>query len=781
MEHSPFKPLKIVSLRIKLLLLYALMGLVAVLATSVLSYYSAMQGIYSSAPSRASNLADELAYGFEILGSELEIFTIQRMVEKSASLDGVDMVFLTDQEGRIIAHSDKNMVGKNGDLALIQKVIETNQVYNDLVGGSLFRWIRPLHGRAYTREFNDTIGVVWIELDLAPSLANSTRAVGLISIISAALVTLTIGIAYFITKTNVTDRLQGFSQSVSLMEAGDLSAKADVTNSFGSQDEISALAVHFNNMVSALAYRISFEELVTNLSLTFSSLTFEALDPAINDAIRLLSSFVDADRVYIFRLSDDKKSVDNTHEWCAQGIEPQIENLQGIPVDAIPWWMEHLSRSKEVNIPLVANLPEEASTEKGILEEQDILSALVLPMMSSENLIGFIGFDTVKMQRTWNQDEIRLLRMSADSITNAIVRLAGQKELEIQKEALAKSEARQRAFLNAVPDLIFRMNREGIFLDFTAGEDCLLYVAPANILGAPLSALLPEDVASQIMDAIDKALETSTPQLMEYSLLMDSGKMTYEARIIASGEEEVIAVVHDISEHVRLEQMKTDFINRASHELRTPLTTSLLMVDLIDGGDARPDEWKEYWDILKQELNRERQILEDVLMVGRLESGRYEIASFPISIPPILQDAIRGILPQAEIKNILLNVNIPEQLPDVDGTEEAFSHIFMNVLSNAIKFSRPEQEIEINTWKEDDWVRIQVKDNGIGIPPEDLPHLTTRFFRAANATREEIPGSGVGLFIVKSIVDDLGGRMKIESELNVGTKVSIWLPVFEMV
>ncbi|MFZ5819356.1 MAG: ATP-binding protein [Chloroflexota bacterium] len=898
MNSPGTKPGNAISLRAKLLLLYALTGLAAILVTSVLSFVGAIQGIRASAPSRASSLADELAYGFEVVAPEIDIFSVQRMVEKSASLENVEMVFVTDQDGVIVAHSNKSLVGQQGDLDLIRGVIETDQVYQDVIDGRLLRFIRPLHGQAYTPEFHDTTGVLWIELDLSPSLAQSIRAVGNISIVSAILVILTIGIAYSITKANVTDRLQAFSHSVALVEAGDLTANVTVTSSFGSQDEISTLATHFNKMVSSLDHRITFEELVSSLSITFSSLSRTKLDTAINDALRLLSSFIGADRSYIFQLSHDGLLLDNTYEWCAAGISPQMDNLQGVPVEAIPWWMGKLKKSEEVNIPRVADLPEEASTEKEILEAQDIQSVLVVPMMSIKKLVGFIGFDAVNAGRSWSKEEVRLLRMAADIISNAMVRIDTQKELESQrdfallvmntigqgliitdlkgvydyvnpafarmlgyspedlignstldyvhpgdldiylraleqrtqgfstsyemrliasngniihtlatgsprrtddlvtgsvvvitdlteifkaKEALAQSEARLRAFLDAVPDLIFRMDHKGTFLDFKAMDYADLYVSPDKILGAPIEALLPAEVARLAYDAIEKALQTFAPQMFEYKLPTESGTKTYEARFVASTKDEVIVVVHDISEHVRLEQMKTDFINRASHELRTPLTTALLMVELLDGQDSRPNEWAEYWDILKQELNRERLILEDVLMVGRLESGRYKIAAVPLSVRPPLQGAIQAVQPQAEMKNISINLDMPDQIPDVLGSDEAFSHIFMNILSNAIKFSQPDREVNIQVREDDGGIRIQVEDQGVGIPSEDLPHLTSRFFRATNATEQEIPGSGIGLYIVKSIVEELGGQLKIASQLNVGTTVSIWLPAIRPV
>ena len=238
----------------------------------------------------------------------------------------------------------------------------------------------------------------------------------------------------------------------------------------------------------------------------------------------------------------------------------------------------------------------------------------------------------------------------------------------------------------------------------------------------------------------------------------------------------MIVVAHNITDRARLEQMKTDFINRASHELRTPLTTALLMVNLLDMDNLPQEDKDNYWDILKKELERERGILEDVLTVGRLESGKYRADKESVSILPILNSAINTMRPMAELRNIKINVRVGENTSTLCGPQNAFTHIFNNIISNAVKFSHPNGEIEVGISKIGNEMLITVRDHGIGIPPEDLPHITSRFFRGTNASEMEIPGSGIGLYIIKSIIEELGGKLNIQSQANDGTTISILIP-----
>ncbi len=344
--------------------------------------------------------------------------------------------------------------------------------------------------------------------------------------------------------------------------------------------------------------------------------------------------------------------------------------------------------------------------------------------------------------------------------------------------ALQESEAKNRALLNAIPDMIFRNRRDGTYLDYHAPNQNDLAVAPSAFLGKKVLDVLPPAMAQQSMYHIERALQTGETQVYKYPLAIGDSTRHYEARMVVSGPDEVLTIVRDISEQTRLEQMKSDFINRAAHELRTPLTTTIMMANLIQEGGAE-EELRRYWMILNTELERQRNLVEELLKMGRLESDTFLFSIAPLDLAVTLEEALKAIAPLANAKPLRVSVEIAPQLPLVNGDKSSLQQVFVNLLNNAVKFTPSGGAIRLLAFSGLGGVMVQVHDTGIGIPPEDLPHLFSRFFRASNATLNEIPGSGVGLYTVKAIVEKLGGRVRVESQLNQGTTFEVWLPGVE--
>lgn len=343
------------------------------------------------------------------------------------------------------------------------------------------------------------------------------------------------------------------------------------------------------------------------------------------------------------------------------------------------------------------------------------------------------------------------------------------------EKSLRESESRNRAMLDANPDLIFRLNSDGGILDYQVTDEKVLFVPASQLEDHTIHDALPKILAGNIQRQIDRVLETNEMQVFEYQLPLPDGLRTFEARLVAINKNEALGIVRDITERARLEQMKTDFINRASHELRTPLTIATMMVDLIqEGGDE--EELQEYWQILGLELKRQKKLIEDLLTVGQLESGTMQLTLRPLDVARLLQETVSVIAPLAAEKQLHLHTTIPEHLSPVNGDERGLGQVFQNLLSNAVKFTPAKGEIRLQATPKQHGVSISISDSGIGIPAKDLPHLFERFFRAQNAIQDEIPGTGVGLYIIKSIVEELKGSITVQSQLNQGTTFEVWLP-----
>ena len=167
----------------------------------------------------------------------------------------------------------------------------------------------------------------------------------------------------------------------------------------------------------ALRFELGFKEMVADVSSRFVNAGSENIDHLVNYALKLTGNFFGVDRSFIFLFSHDGLQMDNTHEWCAAGIEPQMENLQGLPVSMVPWWASRIRKHQHIHIPDVNALTEEAAAEKEILQGQGIRSVLVIPMVIEGQAIGFYGYDSVRKSKVWSDDQISLLKVLTEIIS----------------------------------------------------------------------------------------------------------------------------------------------------------------------------------------------------------------------------------------------------------------------------------------------------------------------------------------------------------------------------
>jgi PAS domain S-box-containing protein len=187
----------------------------------------------------------------------------------------------------------------------------------------------------------------------------------------------------------------------------------------------------------ALKSQLGLEQVVAAVSTSFINLAPDQIDDGISRALETIGVFSGVDRSYVFLFYDNWTKMDNTHEWCAEGIEPQIDNLKAMSVDVLPWWMDRLNRFENIHIPRVADLPAEASAEKAILQSQDIQSLVVVPIVYGNSLLGFLGFDSVRVEKIWSEEWIMLLQLIGEIFANALERKRAEEEKrELQAQLL---------------------------------------------------------------------------------------------------------------------------------------------------------------------------------------------------------------------------------------------------------------------------------------------------------------------------------------------------------
>ena len=242
-----------------------------------------------------------------------------------------------------------------------------------------------------------------------------------------------------------------------------------------------------------------------------------------------------------------------------------------------------------------------------------------------------------------------------------------------------------------------------------------------------------------------------------------------------------ILVFHDITEIQRLETVRSDFVANVSHELRTPLTAIRGYVEtLLHNPPTEPADAKQFLTIIARHSERLSRLTEDLLTLSDLESGARKITLKPVEAGHLIQRVLEVFWERAEKKNVTLSYSVPADLPLIFGDSDRLQQLFINLVDNAVKYTSAGGSVTISGRHVDSEshaeVEIAVTDTGAGISEKDLPRLTERFYRVDKARSRELGGTGLGLAIVKHIVQAHGGELKIESVLNKGTTVRVFLP-----
>ncbi len=225
----------------------------------------------------------------------------------------------------------------------------------------------------------------------------------------------------------------------------------------------------------ALQYRLEFECVIMSLSSRFISIAPQDTGENIVHVLRTIGQFTGADRCYVFRLSEDGNTMNNTHEWCAPGIDPHIDELQNLPAESFSYSLQMMMGGEVFHVPRVADLPIEASAEKAEFEREKILSLICVPMLRRGKVIGFMGLDSVSHEKTWSSDEIALLKIVGEMLTTAMDR-------EQTEQALRDSEQKYRSFVQNFQGIAFKAKMDWIPLFFHGAVESLTGYSEADFV-----------------------------------------------------------------------------------------------------------------------------------------------------------------------------------------------------------------------------------------------------------------------------------------------------------
>ncbi len=239
----------------------------------------------------------------------------------------------------------------------------------------------------------------------------------------------------------------------------------------------------------------------------------------------------------------------------------------------------------------------------------------------------------------------------------------------------------------------------------------------------------------------------------------------------------VVIVMHDVSELVRLEQIRKDFVANVSHELRTPITSIKGFTEtLLDGAYKDENMALSFLEIINNESNRLQMLIQDLLELSKIEQHGFSVDIIPTSLQEVLVRVVNLTNQRKEEKNMRFSVDIARDVK-VQGDANRLIQIFTNLIYNAILYSPEETTISIRVMEQGEFGVVEVSDEGVGIQKNEIPRIFERFYRVDRARSRNSGGTGLGLAIVKHLVEAHQGKVQVESEFGKGTTFRILLPL----
>lgn len=285
----------------------------------------------------------------------------------------------------------------------------------------------------------------------------------------------------------------------------------------------------------------------------------------------------------------------------------------------------------------------------------------------------------------------------------------------------------------------------------------------------------------EINDSIKEALVQKRAVRKEINIIgpQESFFSMQISPVIDHGEKllNLIAVFHDITELKKLEKVRAEFVANVSHELKTPLTAIKGFIETLKiSAKDDPAAMLRFLDIIDKQAQRLENLVNDLLVLSSLETKEVKMNFMAESLDKIVSSVLALQKKAIEDKGHQVVLDIPENLPHVLADRHRMEQVFLNLVDNAVKFTPPGGAIKIQAQWENSHVRVEIKDNGVGIPLEHLSRVFERFYRIDKARSREVGGTGLGLAIVRQIISAHQGKIEVESSPGVGSTFRIFLP-----
>ncbi len=406
----------------------------------------------------------------------------------------------------------------------------------------------------------------------------------------------------------------------------------------------------------------------------------------------------------------------------------------------------------------------------------------ILPLQGVKNVVGFLLVGSDPESDVFNPANMKLLSF-----------ISSQAGIALENQDLYSKLIRSREYianiLESINNGIITIDMNDRITHINKNATAMLGLPSADIVGDRFQEAFSDNLVEMIEQEKKRALKDgftfeilfkyymtdtfSIPLGINSSLLIDDqGKRLGIIIVIRN-----MSASKELERLRQLDDLKSEFVSNVSHELRTPLSIIKSYTEVLLGQvDADDHETqRQFLTIVDQETDHLTGLVSDLLDISRIESGRYEMELAPVSLSELIASVVKKF--EKTLNTHEIRFDVPSDLPTVMADTEKIVQVFTNLIENAVKFSPDGGVIAISGSTEEGMIACRIADHGIGIATDDLSRIFEKFFRADNSGKYEIPGTGLGLPIVKYIIESHNGEIAVESEPGIGSTFTVILPI----
>ncbi|MEW6279221.1 MAG: ATP-binding protein [Candidatus Eremiobacterota bacterium] len=446
---------------------------------------------------------------------------------------------------------------------------------------------------------------------------------------------------------------------------------------------------------------------------------------------------------------------------AATGLSQEIIESTRVPLgQGIAGWV---AQTGEV---LLLNGKVEDPRFRGLVERSDeIASSLCTPLRHRDRITGVLMVRR-SAHSLFTMDQMDFFASVADQAALAIENARLFRDAVERADQVERERRKSDTILASMADGVVVSDLQGLILHSNQRAAGLL-------TGGPVEGRLPDLLPSLAFDHII-GLVTRGQGPYEGELRLGT-EQVLRVTATALGSQGVVFLFHDETERARIERMKSEFLSMVSHELKTPITTIQAFLELLIYREFPPERRRHFLEISLQEGRRLQKLIEDILELARLESGRFRLSRTSCNLLELIESILPGYVERFPRHRFLVNVDGPLPLVEVDTT--LLAQALTNLISNAVKYSPEGGDITLRLRQEGARIACSVSDQGIGIPKDKIPYIFEKFYRVDNSLTRETGGTGLGLANARYIVESHGGSIWAESEVGRGSVFTLALPV----